>query len=57
MALIFLELAVLIPGLLPFVALLVLFTIPLALPLLALGLLAAPAVGGWLLVRRARGAR
>ena len=52
------QLSVIVPGLLPFIALLAVFTAVLLLPLLALGLaatlLATPPAGAWLLVRRHR---
>ena len=57
-ALFLLPLSAMIPGLLPFIALTVLFTAVLVIPLLVLGLVAAllatPPVGAWLLVRRVR---
>ena|SRR5438046_2784156 len=55
------QLSALVPGLLPFIGLLAVFTAVLLLPLLVLGLaaaiLAAPPAGAWLLVKRARGRR
>jgi hypothetical protein len=60
-ALLVVQLGALIPGLLPVVVLTVGFGAILLLPLVALtivaGLLAAPAVGAWLLVRRALASR
>jgi hypothetical protein len=52
------QLSAIVPGLLPFIALLAVFAAVLLLPLLALGLaaalLAAPPAGAWRLVKRAR---
>jgi hypothetical protein len=52
------QLSAIVPGLLPFIGLLAIFTVVLLLPLLVLGLaaaiLAAPPAGAWLLVKRAR---
>jgi uncharacterized membrane-anchored protein len=48
------QVSALIPGLLPFIALAAVFALPLLLPVLVLGILAAPPAGVWWLVKRIR---